>query len=1762
MHLDSRAPRGRTFGAFAALIPMLVPALAAAQADAPRVVADAGNPQLRRLARGLPVGATLIVEGLPLEGQGVVDLELERFEVFARDARIEGRGRHGRGGHRSGRPDNAYFRGAVAGMPGSHAVLAFHGRGRLRGLVTTEFGVWAIRPARRGPGIWGRLVDAEIELGGQVFSCGADALVVPAEDAEPVPGQGAQQAAAGGLGAPSYTARIAVETDYEFFALFGDEQDATDYVGDLFAYASSIYQAELDTSLVVSSLSLWTEAADQDPWSTTSCNAALDEVQDYWIDNHAGQSRTVVHMLSGKNMGCGIAYLGVLCHQTYGFGVSASLRGNFDIESPSTVWDALVVTHEIGHNFSSPHTHCYAGYEGAEHIDHCYAGEGGCHSGAQTLPDGCPGSGNGCGTIMSYCHLLSGGYGNITMTLGQGHGYGIDPGRVPTRMLAHVQNRAAVYPDCLPAIDPGCSVDADCDDGLWCTGAETCVDEACVAGVAPDCDDEVSCTNDACDEAADACSNEPDDAQCDDGLWCNGAETCDDVDGCEAGVSPDCGDAFACTTDSCDEAADSCAHAPDDGACDDGLFCNGAETCSAESGCEAGVAPNCGDAVGCTTDACDEAADACTHTPDDTVCNDGLFCNGAETCDMAEDCVNGAAVVCDDGVGCTEDACDEVTDACVSTPDDAHCDNGLFCDGGERCDAANDCQVGAAVACNDGVGCTVDSCDEGADACSYTPADAACDNGLFCDGAETCDVNLDCQPGVDVDCDDAVNCTEDTCDELDDRCVNAPDDGICDDQLHCSGVETCSAVEGCQAGAEVDCGDEVACTVDSCNEATDACDNTPSDAACDDGAWCNGAETCDATGGCLAGAAPDCDDAVGCTADSCNEGTDVCGNLPQDATCDNGDWCDGAETCDAQIGCRAGVAPSCDDGVGCTADSCDEANDACDNVPSDAACDNGAWCDGAETCDAAADCQAGAAPDCNDGLACTADSCDEVGDACANAPDDGACDNGLACDGAESCVVGQGCSDGAPLACGKDAPVCDEGPPPRCVECLVNADCAEGAQICVGSTCVDCQVDADCDNGLFCDGAEACSAGSCVPGDAVDCGDGVACTVDSCNEATDSCDHLTSAALCDDGLFCNGAETCDATAGCQGGVAVDCDDGVACTVDTCDEGADACANAVDDGLCDNGQHCDGAETCDAAAGCQPGDAVDCGDGVACTVDSCNEATDSCDNAVNDGLCDNGLYCDGVETCDAVAGCQAGIEVVCDDGVSCTDDACDESTDRCAAAASDALCDNGQFCDGAETCDASAGCQGGVAVACDDGVACTSDACDEAADGCAYTPVAAACDNGVFCDGAELCDPTLGCLPGRPVDCDDAVECTSDSCDEAAGACAHDTDDALCDNGQWCDGEEACTVGIGCEAGEAPCDGGCDEAADACAGDEVSVRAASWQHRRRRLTVRAITSAGREAALSVVFRVDGVEQTHAMSLRGRTYRVTVRSVSFPDAGEVTVVSSLGGRSTADVRGCRNDGHCSDGAHCTGEESCRRGWCEDGEPPCAEGEVCSETADACGAACAEGADCSDGLFCNGAEACVDGACVAGPPPICDDGVACTVDACDEGADACTAPPDDGLCDNGLACDGAELCDAAQGCQPGDAIQCEPEAPHCDEGPPAACVECLADEDCTADAPVCELETHTCVAPPADEITIQRADYDRRRNRLIVRAVSSDGREARLFVSFVAGGEAHGPLEMRSRRRHHVLQVRRVPAPDPLLVTVTSAAGGETTAAVRLR
>ncbi|MEC8024237.1 MAG: hypothetical protein VX223_09910, partial [Myxococcota bacterium] len=319
------------------------------------------------------------------------------------------------------------------------------------------------------------------------------------------------------------------------------------------------------------------------------------------------------------------------------------------------------------------------------------------------------------------------------------------------------------------------SRDGTCDDGNACTEAGECQEGECIPGAVIDCDD---------------------------GVFCNGQEVCDPILGCITATENPLEDGIACTEDLCNEETGEVLHIADDTACDDGLFCNGVESCSPNTGCVSGDAPKIDDGVDCTIDSCDDEMGEVVHIADDTACDDGAFCNGSEICSIDTGCVSGTAPSIDDAIACTIDSCDEAADIILHTADDAKCDDGAFCNGSEICSIDTGCLSGTAPSINDGVDCTFDSCDEAADVIVHTPVDAKCDDSAFCNGAETCSVDTGCLSGTAPSIDDGLDCTIDSCDEIENIIVHTPIDeafsgtpGPYIEGSNTCGSGTCAAVE-------------------------------------------------------------------------------------------------------------------------------------------------------------------------------------------------------------------------------------------------------------------------------------------------------------------------------------------------------------------------------------------------------------------------------------------------------------------------------------------------------------------------------------------------------------------------------------------------------------------------------------------------------------------------------------------------------------------------------------------------------------------------------------------------------------------------------------------------------------------------------------------------------------------------------------------------------------------------------------------------------
>jgi RHS repeat-associated protein len=199
----------------------------------------------------------------------------------------------------------------------------------------------------------------------------------------------------------------------------------------------------------------------------------------------------------------------------------------------------------------------------------------------------------------------------------------------------------------------------------------------------------------------------------------------------------------------------------------------------------------------------------------------------------------------------------------------------------------------------------------------------------------------------------------------------------CSDGNACNGLETCDGAGMCLAGAPSALDDGNPCTADACDPAGGVTHAPlPTGISCSDGNACNGVETCDGAGVCLAGAPLVVDDGNPCTADACDPAGGVThSSLPAGTSCSGGNACDGA-ACNGTGTCVAGTAPALDDGNPCTIDSCDPARGVVHTPATPGtSCSDGNACNGEETCNAAGACVASTPPSVDDGDACTADAC-------------------------------------------------------------------------------------------------------------------------------------------------------------------------------------------------------------------------------------------------------------------------------------------------------------------------------------------------------------------------------------------------------------------------------------------------------------------------------------------------------------------------------------------------------------------------------------------------------------------------------------------------------------------------------------------------------------------------------------------------------------------------------------------------------------------
>lgn len=378
-------------------------------------------------ALSLDLGASAEISGLPLSREQRGTLRLQRFEVYAPDARIYVTDAEGL--REWPRSQWLHFRAdpAVAGAPRLAISLSPDGREAQGLLVTATGSTLAVVGADRGNGLQFEVHSARQDAEGReaIFVCEHGAHLREAATADFR--FGAKRAMSGGQAlrakAASRAAVVAVDTDNELLQLkFSDNPTAaTNYLAQLFAGLNVVYERDLDLTLLQGTTVLRLSTT-PDPYASpigTDTGVQLTEFGTFWQNNQAAVSRAFAMLLSGKSdepfSSAGIAWVlnGTnYCTSRNANGGHYSVTQVFKFAGSNASHDVLVVAHELGHNFGAFHTHCSNASTGAgpvatNTIDTCFTGEQGCFNGTQVCP--VPGTVNGVsnvrGTLMAYCHL-------------------------------------------------------------------------------------------------------------------------------------------------------------------------------------------------------------------------------------------------------------------------------------------------------------------------------------------------------------------------------------------------------------------------------------------------------------------------------------------------------------------------------------------------------------------------------------------------------------------------------------------------------------------------------------------------------------------------------------------------------------------------------------------------------------------------------------------------------------------------------------------------------------------------------------------------------------------------------------------------------------------------------------------------------------------------------------------------------------------------------------------------------------------------------------------------------------------------------------------------------------------------------------------------------------------------------------------------------------------------------------------------------------
>ncbi len=307
-----------------------------------------------------------------------IQLDLYRTSVFSSDAMIS----TSDGRVFAPNPDHQFYRGMIHGDPNSLAIVSVF-NSRVQILFADKDGNRRIQQSADGSYLLFKDLDILVP---KDISCFVDETN-DSSHAEAAPSPNQRMA--------GNCVHVYVECDYKSYQDNGSSVPNTEeWVAELWNEVITLYENE-DIPVEVSDVLVYTST---DPFANSPNTGLMLDTFMIHINNITYDGR-LAHLLSTRSLGGGIAYVDVLCSNSFQVAVSTSLSTNI-VPLPTFSWSVECVTHEMGHNMGSRHTHACAWNGNNTAIDGCGPAAG--------YNEGCNGPLPQDGTIMSYCHLVSG----------------------------------------------------------------------------------------------------------------------------------------------------------------------------------------------------------------------------------------------------------------------------------------------------------------------------------------------------------------------------------------------------------------------------------------------------------------------------------------------------------------------------------------------------------------------------------------------------------------------------------------------------------------------------------------------------------------------------------------------------------------------------------------------------------------------------------------------------------------------------------------------------------------------------------------------------------------------------------------------------------------------------------------------------------------------------------------------------------------------------------------------------------------------------------------------------------------------------------------------------------------------------------------------------------------------------------------------------------------------------------------------------------